>query len=37
VQKYPMARQAIKHLVADGRYDYIETRISYFTYSTLMS
>lgn len=25
VQKYPMARQAIKHLVADGRYDYIET------------
>lgn len=25
VQKYPRARQAIKHLVADGRYDYIET------------
>ncbi len=25
VQKYPKARQAIKHLVADGRYDYIET------------
>lgn len=25
VQKYPIARQAIKHLVADGRYDYIET------------
>ncbi len=25
VQKYPAARQAIKHLVADGRYDYIET------------
>lgn len=25
VQLYPMARQAIKHLVADGRYDYIET------------
>ena len=25
VQMYPMARQAIKHLVADGRYDYIET------------
>jgi len=25
VQKYPMARQAIKHLVADHRYDYIET------------
>lgn len=25
VQKYPMARQAIKHLVADRRYDYIET------------
>ena len=25
VQKYPLARQAIKHLVADGRYDYIET------------
>ena len=25
VQKYPMARQAIKHLVADERYDYIET------------
>ena len=25
VQKYSPARQAIKHLVADGRYDYIET------------
>ena len=25
VQQYPMARQAIKHLVADRRYDYIET------------
>lgn len=25
VQKYPKARQAIKHLVKDGRYDYIET------------
>lgn len=25
VQSYPLARQAIKHLVADGRYDYIET------------
>ncbi|MBO4281764.1 MAG: ATP-binding protein [Bacteroidales bacterium] len=25
VQECPMARQAIKHLVADGRYDYIET------------
>ena len=25
VQLCPMARQAIKHLVADGRYDYIET------------
>ena len=25
VQFCPMARQAIKHLVADGRYDYIET------------
>lgn len=25
VQMYPMARQAIKQLVADGRYDYIET------------
>lgn len=25
VQTYPKARQAIKHLVADGRYDYIET------------
>lgn len=25
VQRYPKARQAIKHLVADGRYDYIET------------
>lgn len=25
VQKCPAARQAIKHLVSDGRYDYIET------------
>ncbi|MBR1877237.1 MAG: AAA family ATPase, partial [Lachnospiraceae bacterium] len=25
VQLYPRARQAIKYLVADGRYDYIET------------
>ena len=25
VQKYPNARQAIKYLVKDGRYDYIET------------
>lgn len=25
VQKVPKAREAIKHLVADGRYDYIET------------
>lgn len=25
VQLYPRARQAIKHLVADGRYDYLET------------
>lgn len=25
VQLYPQARQAIKHLVKDGRYDYIET------------
>jgi len=25
VQKFPRAREAIKHLVADGRYDYIET------------
>lgn len=25
VQKEPLARQAIKHLVNDGRYDYIET------------
>ena len=25
VQLFPRARQAIKHLVADGRYDYIET------------
>lgn len=25
VQQYPQARQAIKYLVADGRYDYIET------------
>ncbi|MDE7144174.1 MAG: ATP-binding protein, partial [Muribaculaceae bacterium] len=25
VQKFPIARQTIKYLVADGRYDYIET------------
>ena len=25
IQKYPAARELIKHLVADGRYDYIET------------
>lgn len=25
IQRYPKARQAIKYLVADGRYDYIET------------
>ena len=25
VQHYPKAREAIKHLVKDGRYDYIET------------
>lgn len=25
IQSYPKARQAIKHLVADGRFDYIET------------
>ncbi len=25
VQKQPLARQAIKHLVADGRYDFLET------------
>ena len=25
VQQYPRARQLIKYLVADGRYDYIET------------
>lgn len=25
VQLFPLARQAIKHLVADGKYDYIET------------
>ena len=25
IQKYPRARQAIKHLVKDGRYDFIET------------
>ena len=25
VQNFPRAREAIKHLVADGRYDYIET------------
>ena len=25
IQKYPRAREAIKYLVADGRYDFIET------------
>ena len=25
VQRYPAAREMIKHLVADGRYDYVET------------
>ena len=25
IQRYPQARELIKHLVADGRYDYIET------------
>lgn len=25
IQKYPIAREAIKYLVKDGRYDYIET------------
>ncbi|MBP3298183.1 MAG: ATP-binding protein [Muribaculaceae bacterium] len=25
VQQFPLARQAVKYLVADGRYDYIET------------
>ena len=25
VQKYPKARELIKYLVADGRYDYMET------------
>ena len=25
VQRFPRAREAIKHLVADGRYDYLET------------
>ena len=25
VQQFPKARQLIKYLVADGRYDYIET------------
>jgi predicted AAA+ superfamily ATPase len=25
VQFYPKAREAVKHLVADGKYDYIET------------
>ena len=25
VQKYPRAREAVKYLVKDGRYDYIET------------
>lgn len=25
IQKFPKAREAIKYLVMDGRYDYIET------------
>lgn len=25
IQRFPQAREAIKHLVADGRYDYLET------------
>lgn len=25
IQKFPRAREAVKYLVADGRYDYIET------------
>ena len=25
IQKFPKAREAIKYLVADGRYDFIET------------
>lgn len=25
VQRYPAARELIKYLVADGRYDYVET------------
>lgn len=25
IQRFPLARQAVKYLVADGRYDYIET------------
>ena len=25
IQRYPLAREMIKHLVADGRYDYVET------------
>ena len=25
VQRYPLAREMVKHLVADGRYDYLET------------
>ena len=29
VQIFPQARAAIKYLVADGRYDYIETENSY--------
>ena len=29
VQSFPLARQAIKYLVADGRYDYIETGSDY--------
>ena len=31
VQNCPKARQAIKYLVADGRYDYIETGFLYST------
>lgn len=29
IQLFPKARQAIKHLVKDGRYDYIETAMAY--------
>ena len=25
IQSFPIARQAVKYLVADGRYDYVET------------